>query len=332
MGVYHFMGLGQGIGAVTCAVDYIESSLELIALDKANEATKRLFAGSGGINHNEHLSGKIEAIVLFTSRQVIEDTLGAFEYEGCEKPGGVRTEINNNLRKLWKNHNTHEGRKVFWCEVDINDFWDCFEKMLKVAYRFSPEGKQGKEIWINLTGGTNVVGQALLSMARLTGLSNKHYLISQKQDVQKNITIPHGHKIEPNRDGYFNIVPFFRTTLDTVGFYSILESLQEACKSSTQGVSTQDLLNRLKQRGLFVELDVSSFTKQYMVKMQGLGYTHFTQETGLTTLSEEGRRFLEDELPELENMINLEDLLKFRDEENVVEVSKTWDWFNMDVL
>ena len=29
MGVYHFMGLGQAIGAVTCAVDYIEKAIDL---------------------------------------------------------------------------------------------------------------------------------------------------------------------------------------------------------------------------------------------------------------------------------------------------------------
>ena len=136
----------------------------------------KLFRGTGDISHKEHNRGKIEAIVLFTSREVISDkAFKAFPYLGCDKPESVRHEIVRNLKKIWKRVDPNVGRKIFWCEVNIDDFQDCFDKIVKAAYRFSPFGRQGKEIWCNLTGGANSIGFGL-SMARLTGMSTKHYL------------------------------------------------------------------------------------------------------------------------------------------------------------
>lgn len=212
MGVYHFMGVGRAVGAVTCAVSYVEKALDLMAAGqkqveqglkdtKSNDEIRKLFGGSGGISHAESDKGKVEALVLFTSREVIEKELKAFPYTGCDQPGSVREEVERNLKKVWKRYNYPVGRKIFWCEVDINDFQDCFDKIIKVAYRFSPQGKPGKEIWCNLTGGTNSIGFALLSMARLTGMSTKHYLISQRREVQKEIVVPPQIKIQPNKDG-----------------------------------------------------------------------------------------------------------------------------------
>jgi len=43
MGVVHFMGVGRSVGAVTCAVDYIEKALDCIENNRANEETKQLF-------------------------------------------------------------------------------------------------------------------------------------------------------------------------------------------------------------------------------------------------------------------------------------------------
>ena len=145
------------------------------ALTKPSDEVTKLFSGSGGINHKEEDRGKIEAIVLFTSKEVINRELKAFSYEGCDNPGSVRDEIIKNLKKVWRRSDKDEGRKVFWCEVDIDNFQDCFNKVVLLAHRFSPDGKQGKEIWCNLTGGSNSIGYALLSMAGLTGKSAKHF-------------------------------------------------------------------------------------------------------------------------------------------------------------
>ncbi|MDF5730775.1 MAG: hypothetical protein PUP92_22845 [Rhizonema sp. PD38] len=266
------MGVGRAVGAVTCAVDYIEKALDLITKANPSNELIKLFGGSGGINHHEEDRGKIEAIVLFTSKEVIERKLTAFPYEGCPTPGSVRDEINENLRKVWKRSNQHEGRKLFWIEVDIDNFQDCFDKVIKIACRFSPNGKQGKEIWYNLTVGSNSIGYALLSMSRLTGKSNKQYLLSQSKEYQKAVIVPRGIDIRPNKDNYFNLLPFWKTQLDMLDLYEILQELV----GLTNEITTKELLNRLKSKNkISLNLDLETFRINYMLSLYSQGYTNY---------------------------------------------------------
>ncbi|MDM8537379.1 hypothetical protein QUF70_11535 [Desulfobacterales bacterium HSG17] len=302
MGVYHFMGLGRAVGAVTCAIDYIEKALNAIENTQATEECKKLFQGTGGISHEEIDRGKIEAIVLFTSKEVINNTLPAFPFSGHENPGPVRQEVVNIVRKVWKRIDPDVGRKIFWCEVDIDNFQDCFQKIIQVAYRFSPYGRQGKEIWCNLTGGSNSIGFALLSMARLTGKSTKHYLISQSKEFQKEIKVPSQIKlIKPNKDGYFNIVPFLKTEIDTAGFYRILEIMGNELKGDK--VSTSELFNRLRSYDLFTSFTIKEFINQYMLKIHSLGYTRYDIKNDLNQLTDSGWQFIIEELDALKNVI-----------------------------
>jgi hypothetical protein len=318
MGVYHFMGVGKSVGAVTCAVDYIEKALDLAP---RNQEIQRFFMRSGGIRHEEHDQGKIEALVLFTSKEVINKTLLAFSYLGCERPGPVREEIVRHLKKVWKRADPDVGRKVFWCEVDVDDYQDCFDKMIRVAYRFSPPGKQGKEIWCNLTGGANAIQLALLSMARLTAISTTHYLISQRKAYQQAVEVPSEIRIHPNRDSYFNIVPFFKFSLDTFGFYDILTELETLNKS----VTTSELLNRLKGKQLFLDSTEEEFARQYMLKLYGLGYTTYSgKQTDLNEISELGMKFLVDELLELERKLSQREANETK--------SGEWKWFTEEKI
>ena len=47
------MGLGRAVGAVTCAVDYIEKALNLTTKGNPRNEVIKLFSGSGGISHDE---------------------------------------------------------------------------------------------------------------------------------------------------------------------------------------------------------------------------------------------------------------------------------------
>ena len=321
MGVYHFMGVGRAVGAVTCAVDYIEKALNKILSNDDSPEVIKLFHSSGGISHNEIDRGKIEAIVLFTSKEVIENKIEAFPYTGCQKPGKMRDETLHNLKKVWNRSDPDEGRKIFWCEVDIDSYKDCFEKIVKVAYRFSPPGKQGKEIWCNLTGGTNSTGLALLTMARLTGLSTRHYLISQRREYQKEVKVPGHIKIIPNKDDYFNVVPFIKTYIDTINFYEILMELKSINKPET----TTNLFYRLKGKSLFVTTTFDDFKKRYMLKLYGLGYTDYNQQADEVSLNINGRNFI-NEIEDLEAVIEIEEKL-LQKKIDIIEESKKWKWF-----
>lgn len=333
MGVYHFMGLGRAVGTITCAVDYIEKSLDMLSNDNLNEEVQRLFGGSGGINHDEDEPGKIEALVLFTSTQVInrDPTLPAFKYKNCDNPNSVREEVMKVLSKVWKRR-PKSGAKVFWCEVDIDDYKDCFEKAIQVAYRFSPPEKQGKEIWCNMTGGTNSIQLALLSMARLTGSSTKHYLISQKKDYREEIFVPNSIKCQPGKDGYFNLLPFIKLSLDSSGFYVILKELSEPSLKSP--IRNTDLLSRLKNKQYFIDCSLDKFIDDYLLKLYGLGYTQRFPAPGnrhdpaneMLKITDVGYNFL------LDDLTPLEDLLHINSNINMVEESKKWNWFYEDNL
>lgn len=323
MGVYHFMGVGKSVGAVTCAVDYIE---------KALTCDSYLFKGTGGISHAEKHPGKIEALVLFSSKEVIKDSFKAFEYKNNNKPKAVKFEIESNLKNIWKTYDKDEGRKIFWVEVDIDNFKDCFDKALKVAYRFSQPGKQGKEIWLNLTGGVNSINLALMSMARFTGLSVKHYLLSQRKDYQSEITVPRSVEVGRDADQYFQLLPFIRTAVDSVNFYEILFEIANKSNNKQQVLTSELFYTLQTKRSNFANLTLDAFKKEFMIKLFALGYINYTQienvypSNGYNSITESGRQFLDD-LSELNDALDLESQLMNKDY-NIVEDSKNWDWFS----
>lgn len=322
MGVYHFMGVGRSVGAVTCAVDYIEKALDLASNKKGTQNCanlQKLFQGTGGISHDEVDKGKIEAIVLFTSREIIQSTETAYPYKECGEPGAVRAEIKKVLKKVWKRADHDVGRKLFWCEVDIDNYEDCFDKVIKIAYRFSPPGKQGKEIWCNLTSGTNPIQLALLSMSRLTAVSVKHYFISQSKDYRTSVEIPYNIKICPNKDRYFNIVPFLKFSIDTVSFYNVLKTLEEC----NHPIKTEKLLGFLKNQQSFTDCTLEVFKKQYMLKLYGLGYTEYSADDNTNKISDAGIEFLVDDLMELERKLS---------QAGTVADTKEWSWFTEEEI
>ena len=53
--------------------------------------------------------------------------------------------------------------ELFWIEVDFYDMTDCFTKVIRVITLLSDKAKggKGKEMWVNLTGGSNVINLSL---------------------------------------------------------------------------------------------------------------------------------------------------------------------------
>ena len=265
--------------------------------------------------------------MLFTSKEVIKSELPAHKYENCNSPGSVRDEVIRNLKKIWRHSNHHEGRKIFWVEVDIDDFQDCFKKVIKVARQFSHDGKQGKEIWCNLTGGTNSIGHALLSMSGLTGKSSKQYLISQRGGYKTAVKVPSCISIRPNKDNYFNILPFWKTRFDMISFYDILSELNQFGAD----INTEELLSRLQTRSnlIFQDLSLSDFIRTYMMSLYSQGYTNFekSEQPGRdkVKISEEGKDFLNQDFTMTESFI-LEELLSNSDPD-IVNDSKNGSLF-----
>ena len=83
MGVYHLMGLGQSVGAVTGPLSYLAYRYQ-----RNNDEDRDFFSRSGERKHRaEHQRvGDIQVIILFTTREIISGALPTFEY--IENPDG----------------------------------------------------------------------------------------------------------------------------------------------------------------------------------------------------------------------------------------------------
>jgi len=303
MGVYHFMGLGKSIGTVTKAVDYINRAVDL----SENDPTlQKFFGSSGGITHTD-VKGAIEAVVIFTSKEIINkdpksDFSKAFKYQGCDNPGYVRDELAKNLKKVWKRYDKDYGRKIFWCAVDIDNYNDCFEKLIKAVYRFSPINKQGKEIWGNLTGGSNLITISLLNASWLTAKILHLYQLSQATGKQNEIFLPPNCSIKPDNDGIYNTVPFLKVSYNFESYLDILDEIEKYNKQKNAFITNSELLSRLRKNKLFENISPEAFIDNYLLKLYGLGFTQFDKTKG-TMITENGASAYE-------NFYNLTNLIE----------------------
>ena len=141
--------------------------------------------------------GDIQALVLFTTREVIDGTVPAFEYvdnppgrvtKGPKKRGGPMKEVLRELlRREWPaiSGGRPQGT-VFWCEVDRRDIRTTYERVIQVVAALAGVGGQGKEMWINLTGGNNVINFALELAATLSGaVARLYYVQAENPGAEK---------------------------------------------------------------------------------------------------------------------------------------------------
>ncbi len=198
MGVYHLAGLGRSIGAVTAAFSSLAACKEL-----PEAATDPLFAHSGSKGEGPAARGAVEALVLFTTREIVDDVENCDAYEmnragqssGPEYSGGFHRALKSNLRAeirpLARKETGGDGNptgrlkpvELYWCIYEDDDPVGTFERAARVmrALRTAAgePGRVGHEFWVNLTGGRNIINSALQLAASLTGApARMYYLLS----------------------------------------------------------------------------------------------------------------------------------------------------------
>jgi len=191
MGVYHLMGLGRSPGTVIGPLTYLAHRYQ-----RWNDEDKRFFARSGEVRQRAagQKVGDIQALVLFTTQEVIEGTVHTFRYidnppgrkaSGPEQPPGpMRSILRDLLRREWPAiaGSRSEGT-VFWCAVDRRDIRLTYERVVRVIAALAGTGGQGKEMWINLTGGNNVINLALELAAALSGDVARLYYVQAEDEI-----------------------------------------------------------------------------------------------------------------------------------------------------
>jgi len=190
MGIYHLMGLGRSPGTVIGPLTYLAHRY-----NRWNADDQRFFARSGEVRQRQ--VGDVQALVLFTTPEVLSGQVKAFSYvdnspggivTGSEKSGELMKEILRDLlRREWPS--ISGGRKkgtIFWCKVDRRDIRTTYERVIHVVAALASVGGQGKEMWANLTGGNNVINLALELAAILSGdIARLYYVQAENEAAEK---------------------------------------------------------------------------------------------------------------------------------------------------
>lgn len=272
MGIYHLMGLGRSIGAITGPVSYLTYRYQ-----RWNHSDQQFFSGSGEVRQKQagEKVGDIQALVFFTTNEVltgydvknsrpflsfdyIDNRPGKIDNKQAEKGKPMKDILPQLLAKELKL--AKSGRQtvsIFWCEIDRRNIALIYERVVQVITALAGTGGQGKEMWINLTGGNNVTNFALELAANLSGsISRLYYVQAENEIAEKCIRFT-------SENDYWVELPAMPLALSRI-HHAILEIL-----SNHASVSERDIYSRLSQdyydlmRGLTPE----TLREAYLVSM-----------------------------------------------------------------
>lgn len=257
MGIYHLMGLGRSPGTVTGPLSYLAHRYQRWSADD-----KQFFARSGERDQRARGDkvGDVQALVLFTTWEVLTGEILAYGYidnpasritQGPEQEGGpMKDVLRHLLKREWSGiaGGRTEG-SIFWCEIDRRDIRNVYDRVVQVVAALSGVGGQGKEMWINLTGGNNVTNFALELAASLSGeVARLYYVQAENRAAERCVrfTAENGYWVElpvmPLALGRLTLAVLemlAREAMDTADLYSRTCS---QCWDLMRGVDSQEIL------------------------------------------------------------------------------------------
>jgi hypothetical protein len=242
MGVYHLMGLGRSPGTVIGPLTYLAHRYQ-----RWNADDQRFFARSGEARQRQagQKVGDVQALVLFTTPEVLSGQVLAFDYvdnppgkitTGPQKSGGpMKQVLRDLLRREWPAISGGRDRgTIFWCEVDRRNIRVTYERVVRVVAALAGVGSQGKEMWVNLTGGNNVINFALELAATLSGhVARLYYVQAENEAAEKCVRYT-------AEDGYWVELPVMPLALGRLR-QTIIRILNDY-----GSISVEDLYSRLK--------------------------------------------------------------------------------------
>lgn len=277
MGVCHFMGLGKSPGAVVSAITYLAEPYE-----RWEQCGKEFFSTSGSSSETAEDSkrGDIESLVLFATPEVRKGELHCEDYidnqGGRESGDKKRSEAMGKVlqsvlpAELKRIAGDRKQIPVYWCDIDHADMWVTFERIARAMYAAKQPGDNGLEMWVNLTGGSNVVNLALqLASSLLSHASRLYYLSSSNPQCLRH-TIPNDDIGDEKRDRFWVNVPAIYLELDPIQ-KAILATLEDE-----KTLADDELLSRLRNRLTDWEqinrVDLNSLRRDYLNRMAGQGF------------------------------------------------------------
>ena len=228
MGVYHLMGLGRSPGTVIGPISYLAHRYQ-----RWNANDQNFFARSGEVRQREtgEKVGDIQALVLFTTPEILNGEVLAYEYvdnqpgqitKGLQKPTQPMKDILYSLlRREWPQiSGGRTSGTIYWCTIYRRDIRTTYERMAQIIAALAGVGGQGKEIWANLTGGNNVMNTALQLAAMLSGdVARLYYVQAENRDAEKCVCFT-------AEDGYWVELPVMPLALSRLS-KTIIKLLEE---------------------------------------------------------------------------------------------------------
>ncbi len=264
MGVFHLSGLGLNPGAVTVPLTYIYYILKQCEDGDAN--SQNFFIHSG--EKNEFFKGKPEALIIFTSKEVIlgnmqgkikDNLFGTRIQESA--PLTIRKFLFNLIKKLKFSNNLFGNygiKYLYFIEVNIYDFVDCYKKIF-----LTMKALQDKEVECSLIGGTNQINLSLMLAGAITGVVSRLYYV-----FETNVQLMHpsyikqrNQKIQVPPLNWFEVPPLFISIgdlikkLETLGILTKSVNIAQIRSALNELNLTQQFLAKLRGRWILIDND-----------------------------------------------------------------------------
>lgn len=286
MGVVHFMPLGKKPGAVTAALAELKHKYPT--------------------GQDKNLGHIFEAMVLFTPCEIKEGRERRHLAEPCffneyGKPACRKEYPDKNAVEIVLEFMRAEIKPlmtkptVYWCEAFLNDYEKSFRSAAEaLTLKLSKPGSKGKNLWLSLTGGTNIMNAAMMQVALLSGLISKVYYTFVPEDETD--------YLQPASDNFkFVELPLLKTSFDE-SHYALLNVLRIM---NGEWIDSADLLGILKNDAhqYFAKKEdqdsreqKEQFEREFLTQLDGRGLERETlpngQKTYRTRLTTDGMRLL----------------------------------------
>jgi hypothetical protein len=287
MGVYHLMGLGLSPGAITGPISYLAEMYK--NWDKEGQY---FFSRSGEEDQRKEGDkvGDIQAIVLFATKEVIDGQDKKFYADKYvknrpnqidtreEKSKPMKEVLESLLKEEWSNISGGRDKGcIFWCEVDRRDIEKTFKRVAQVVASLAKgTGEQGKEIWLNLTGGNNVINFALELAANLSGeVARLYYVQAANENAEKCVRYT-------NKESYWVELPVMSLVIPLAISdlnHEILNIL-----NIQKAIQDKQLYSRLKSQHKHLVQDFNSpedFKDKCLRSMKKIGFISVEKDTGI---------------------------------------------------
>ena len=276
MGIVHLMGVGNSPGVVTAAIAYMEHNKE------------ELFRFSSSP------TGRVEALVVAGTDSALNQQVSVHwnNYGRANKNEQHFSSVVQCIRQfVTKEYPSFcKDSEFYFLRLVLDDPWENLRRLAK-ACAYIAYGQTGKELWVNLTGGHNVIQTSMSLFCQLCGEASRVYytFVPYNLDgIGTEITRFLQPVGESESEFRWIDIPILPTAVDKK-WQSILEELRKAGYS----ITADELLGRLKQsHEEFRAMDVRTLKQQYLLKMRGQFVT-YNKETDRNGLAPAGKRLLE---------------------------------------